>query len=72
MGHLARKRICAWALARANARSGDSVTISAYLGWSDTFDGAIADFALAYADHNEQDHSACRAAIKAGRKSTTA
>ena len=32
--------LCAWALARAHARSGDSVAISAYLGTSDTFDGA--------------------------------
>ncbi|MGZ6271114.1 MAG: DUF2252 domain-containing protein, partial [Candidatus Limnocylindrales bacterium] len=31
--------ICGWALARAHARSGDSVAISAYLGTSDTFDG---------------------------------
>ena len=58
--------ICAWALARAHARSGDSVAISAYLGTSDTFDGAIADFAETYADQNEQDHRAYVAAIEAG------
>ena len=63
--------ICAWALARAHARSGDSVAISAYLGTTDTFDGAIADFAEAYADQNEQDHRAYVAAITAGRVSTT-
>ena len=63
--------ICAWALARAHARSGDSVAISAYLGTSDTFDGAIADFAETYADQNEQDHRAYVAAITAGRVSTT-
>jgi hypothetical protein len=63
--------ICAWALARAHARSGDSVAISAYLGSNDTFDGAVADFAEAYADRNEQDHLAYQAAIKAGRISTT-
>ena len=62
--------ICAWALARAHARSGDSVAISAYLGTSDTFDGAIADFSEAYADQNEQDHRAYVAAIKEGRVST--
>ena len=28
--------VCAWALARAHARSGDSVAISAYLGTDDT------------------------------------
>ena len=44
--------ICAWALARAHARSGDSVAISAYLGTSDTFDGAIGDFSETYADQN--------------------
>ena len=62
--------LCAWALARAHARSGDSVAISAYLGTSDTFDGAIADFAETYADRNEQDHRAYVAAITAGRVST--
>jgi len=63
--------ICAWALARAHARSGDSVAISAYLGTSDTFDGAIADFAETYADQNARDHAAYRAAIEAGQVSTT-
>ena len=63
--------ICAWALARAHARSGDSVAISAYLGTSDTFDGAVADFAETYADQNARDHAAYRAAIEAGQVSTT-
>jgi uncharacterized protein (DUF2252 family) len=63
--------ICAWALARAHARSGDSVAISAYLGTSDTFDGAVADFAEAYADQNARDHAGYLASIKAGRTSTT-
>ncbi len=62
--------ICAWALARAHARSGDSVAISAYLGTSDTFDGAVADFAETYADQNATDHAAYADAIKAGRVST--
>ncbi len=62
--------ICAWALARAHARSGDSVAISAYLGTNDTFDGAVADFAEAYADQNAKDHAAYLAAIRAGRVST--
>ena len=59
--------ICGWALARAHARSGDAVAIAAYLGTSDTFDGAIADFAETYADLNERDHVAYVAAIAAGR-----
>ena len=64
--------VCAWALARAHARSGDSVAISAYLGTSDTFDGAIADFAETYADLNARDHAAYVAAIEAGRVSLPA
>ncbi len=59
--------LCGWALARAHARSGDAVAIAAYLGTSDTFDGAIADFAEAYADVNARDHTAYLAEIKAGR-----
>ncbi len=61
--------ICGWALARAHARSGDAVAIAAYLGTSDTFDGAIADFAETYADLNARDHAAYLAAIKTGRVS---
>jgi uncharacterized protein (DUF2252 family) len=62
--------ICARALAGAHARSGDAVAIAAYLGTSDTFDGALADFAEAYADQNERDHLAYRAAIAEGRVKT--
>jgi len=58
--------MCAWSLARAHARTGDAAAISAYLGTSDTFDGAIADFAETYADVNERDYVAYRAAIAAG------
>src|SRR5207344_842992 len=58
--------LCARSLARAHARSGDSIAIAAYLGTSDTFDGAVADFAEAYADQNELDHAAFVAAIDAG------
>ncbi len=59
--------ICAWSLARAHANTGDAVAISAYLGSSDRFDGAIADFAETYADVNERDHRAYLDAIAAGR-----
>jgi len=64
--------ICGWSLARAHARTGDAAAISAYLGMSDKFDGAIADFAEAYADVNARDHAAYLEAIKAGRISTPA
>ena len=39
----------------AHARSGDRVAIAAYLGSSDVFDHAVADFAVAYADQNQLD-----------------
>jgi uncharacterized protein (DUF2252 family) len=64
--------LCGWALARAHARTGDAVAISAYLGTSDTFDGAIADFAETYADVNDRDYAAYRAAVDAGKISTPA
>ncbi len=64
--------LCGWSLARAHARTGDAAAISAYLGTSDRFDGAIADFAETYADVNARDHAAYVAAIEAGRISTSA
>jgi uncharacterized protein (DUF2252 family) len=60
-------RLCAWALARAHARSGDPVEIAGYLGSSDVFDRAIAAFAEDYADQNERDHAALIDAIATGR-----
>jgi uncharacterized protein (DUF2252 family) len=59
--------LCGRTLAHAHAKSGDAALISGYLGKSDTFDRAIGDFALAYADQNEKDHAALVAAVKAGR-----
>jgi hypothetical protein len=59
--------LCARTLARAHARSGDSIAIAAYLGTSDTFDGAVAEFAEAYADQNERDYAAFTKAIADGR-----
>ncbi len=47
-------RICGRGLARAHARSGDRIAISAYLGNSATFDNAIAEFSELYADQNER------------------
>jgi uncharacterized protein (DUF2252 family) len=59
--------LCGWTLARAHARSGDRIAIAAYLGGSDTFDQAVAQFAAAYADQNEKDHQALVAAAASGR-----
>ncbi|WP_404388752.1 DUF2252 domain-containing protein [Humibacillus xanthopallidus] len=60
-------RICGATLARAHARSGDRIAIAAYLGTSDTFDRAIADFSATYADQNDRDHQALLDAIASGR-----
>jgi uncharacterized protein (DUF2252 family) len=60
-------RMCGWTLARTHARSGDRIAIGAYLGRSDTFDRALADFAASYADQNEQDYQALIAAAESGR-----
>jgi uncharacterized protein (DUF2252 family) len=60
-------RLCGWTLARAHARAGDRVAIAAYLGRKDTFDQAIADFAISYADQNEKDHGRLLEEIASGR-----
>ncbi len=60
-------RLCGWSLAKAHARSGDAIAISGYLGTSDVFDRAIADFAEAYADQNERDYDALKRAVESGR-----
>ncbi|HET9169182.1 MAG TPA: DUF2252 domain-containing protein [Actinospica sp.] len=66
-GMLEYGRLCGWTLARAHARSGDRVAIAAYLGDDTTFAHAIAEFAAAYADQNERDYAAMRAAMRSGR-----
>jgi uncharacterized protein (DUF2252 family) len=58
---------CGWTLARAHARSGDRIAITAYLGNSDAFDRAITDFSEAYADQNQRDYDALAQAVKSGR-----
>jgi hypothetical protein len=59
--------LCGWTLARAHARSGDAATIAGYLGKSDRFDKAVADFSVAYADQSERDHAALMDALREGR-----
>jgi uncharacterized protein (DUF2252 family) len=59
-------RLCGWTLARAHARSGDRIAIAAYLGGSDRFDAAVADFAELYADRNEADHRDLTTAVADG------
>ncbi|HET9595690.1 MAG TPA: DUF2252 domain-containing protein [Anaeromyxobacteraceae bacterium] len=59
-------RWCGRALALSHARSGSSAMLSGYMGKSDAFDLAIADFAARYADQNERDHAALARAVKKG------
>ena len=59
--------VCAQALARAHARSGDRVAIASYLGRGPTFERALAEFAETYADQNERDYEALRHAASTGR-----
>lgn len=60
-------RVCAWTLARAHARSGARAQIAGYLGSSDRFAEAVADFAMAYLERNAQDYSSLKRAAKEGR-----
>jgi hypothetical protein len=59
--------LCGWTLAHAHARSGESTKISGYLGKSDKFDDAIADFSIANADQSERDHATLLEAVRVGR-----
>jgi len=59
--------LCAWALARGHARTGEPATIAAYLGSDATVDHALGLFAEAYADQTEGDFAAFTAAIASGR-----
>jgi uncharacterized protein (DUF2252 family) len=63
--------MCGWTLARAHARSGDRIALAAYLGDSDRFAQAIADFAETYADQNERDYQALKTAASQGRIQAT-
>lgn len=60
-------RLCGWTIARAHARTGDRIAISAYIGTGERFAEAVADFAAAYADRNEADHRALGEAVESGR-----
>lgn len=57
---------CCWTLARAHARSGDRIAIASYLGNGDVFDRALADYATAYADQNDNDYNELQKAVKSG------
>jgi uncharacterized protein (DUF2252 family) len=60
-------QMCGWTLARAHARTGDRIAIASYLGTSDKFDQALADFGETYADRTEDDHTALAQAVASGQ-----
>jgi len=53
-------------LRSSQARSGESVLVSGYLGQGDTFDEASAQFSAAYADQSERDHAVLMKAVRIG------
>ena len=59
-------RMCAWCLAHAHARTGDSTAIANYLGGTSEFDEAVASFAVSYADQTEEDYKVFKSLIKKG------
>ena len=64
-------RSCAWALARAHARSGDPSVIAGYIGRGSVLADAIAAFAVAYAEQNRRDHARLVEAIRDGTVEAT-
>jgi hypothetical protein len=56
-----------WTLARPHARSGDRVALAAYLGGTDAFDQAMAEFAETYVDQDEHDYAALQNAVEVGK-----
>ncbi|MDT9699233.1 DUF2252 domain-containing protein [Streptomyces sp. P17] len=60
-------QVCGASLARAHARSGDPLAVTAYLGGSDRFERALTRFAQSYADQNERDFETLATAVRSGR-----
>ncbi len=60
-------QLCGWGLARAHAKAGDASMISGYLGSGESFDEALGEFGIAYADQSTIDHETLKAAAKSGR-----
>jgi uncharacterized protein (DUF2252 family) len=58
--------LCGRTMARGHARSGDPVAMAGYMGKSDTLDKAIAEFAVRYANVNQQDYDEFQQAVADG------
>ena len=59
-------RMCAHALARSHARTGDAAMIAGYMGTGQGFDDAIGEFAVEYASQNQSDYRTFIKAIREG------
>jgi uncharacterized protein (DUF2252 family) len=59
--------VCGVLLARAHARTGDIAKIAGYIGTSDAFATALAEFAEAYGAQTKVDHAALVKAVRMGR-----
>jgi Uncharacterized protein conserved in bacteria (DUF2252) len=60
-------KLCGWTLAGAHARTGDRITIAAYLGGGASFDRAVLEFSKAHAEQNERDYQGIVEAVRDGR-----
>jgi predicted alpha/beta hydrolase len=65
-------QLCGWTLARGHARSGDRIALAAYLGTGESFDKAISEFAVAYADQNERDYATVSKTLQDAATASTA
>lgn len=59
--------LCSWALAKSHAKAGRSPEIAGYIGKSEIFAEAVADFAVQYADQTEKDFALLKKAEKEKR-----
>ena len=59
--------VCALCLARAHARTGDASAIAGYLGRGKSFDTAVANFAMTYADQTERDYQLLVETVDSGK-----
>ena len=60
-------RVCAELLAKGHARSGNPVTLAAYLGPSEKAARALQQFSVRYADQVESDYEQFKKAVKKGQ-----
>ena len=59
--------LCGLCLARAHARTGDPSAIAGYLGKGSSFDKAVSNFAMTYADQTERDYQLLVEAVDSGK-----